>query len=135
MKKRNLLLVIAVTLCSIGFSQNGKFPVKIFIGNTRCGENEEIEISRNQLLKESKLTIIVGEKDTISKMSFTMQTTQGKNLTERISANNNLFTTRMIACIQNKDENTKAKKIWVENIQIETSEGIRRLPMFTIIIK
>jgi hypothetical protein len=41
----------------------------------------------------------------------------------------------MIACIQNKDENTKAKKIWVENIQIETSEGIRRLPMFTIIIK
>jgi hypothetical protein len=135
MNKRNVLLAIAIMLCSIGFSQNGKFPVKIFIGNTLCGENEEIEISRNQLLKESKLTIIAGEKDTISKMSFTMQMTKGKDLTERISANNNLFTTRMIACIKSLDGNTKAKKIWVENIQIETSEGIRRLPMFTIIIK
>ncbi|MCX6230719.1 MAG: hypothetical protein NTZ33_04175 [Bacteroidetes bacterium] len=145
MKKKKFLLAIAVLFCSFGFSQNAQLPVKIFIGNTFCGENVNVKISRDQLLKEGKLKIIVFDKDTITNMSFTMQMSKGKDLTEKMYAVNNLFTPQMIANIKytdtetlanKKDPNTETiiKKIWVENIAINYKNDHRLLPMFTILV-
>lgn len=133
--KKKLLVAIAVMICSVGFSQNGKAIVKIFIGNTICGENATVEIPRTQMLKEGKLTIVVNDKDTISKMSYTMQMMKSDYLTEKITAACSDFPDQAIRYIKPNDTDLKVKKIWVENISIEYKGENRKLPMFTILVK
>jgi len=133
--KKIFLLAIAAIFCSFGFSQNGKAPVKIFIGKILCGENLTVEIQRSQLLIEGKLTIVVSDKDTIHNMSYTLQMMKSENLTEKIKATNCLFPAQAIQYIRPYDTDLKVKKIWVENITIEYKGENIKLPMFTIKIK
>ncbi len=133
--KKILLLGIAVILCNFGFSQNGKATVKIFIGNTLCGENVDVEMQRSQILKEGKLTIVVSEKDTISNMSFTLQMMKSDYLTEKIKATNSVFPVQAVRYLKPNDTDLKVKKIWVENITIEYKGEKVKLPMFTIIVR
>ncbi|MFZ4796564.1 MAG: hypothetical protein ACOYMA_03665 [Bacteroidia bacterium] len=133
--KKKILFAIAVMICSFGFSQNGKATVKIFIGNTLCGENVNVEMQRSQLLKEGKLTIVVSDKDTITNMSFTLQMMKSDYLTEKIKATNSVFPVQAIRYLKPNDTDLKVKKIWVENISIEYKDENVKLPMFTIIVK
>ena len=133
--KKKILFAIAVMICSFGFSQNGKATAKIFIGNTLCGENVNVEMQRSQILKEGKLTIVVSDKDTITNMSFTLQMMKSDYLTEKIKATNSVFPVQAIRYLKPNDTDLKVKKIWVENISIEYKGENVKLPMFTIIVR
>ena len=92
MKKRSLLLVLAVLLWELGFSQKiTEKQVKIYIGNLKC-ENQTT-IFRNQLLSEGRFTFVFNDTDTIKSVSYSMQMLKDNCLTEKNNFKRSYFYT------------------------------------------
>ncbi|MEI6695411.1 MAG: hypothetical protein WCO13_05025 [Bacteroidota bacterium] len=133
MGKRNLLFVAAVMLWSLGFSQKKENQVKVLFGNLRC--DKQIEVTRDQILKEGKLTFVVNDIDTVKTVSYTMQMLKGDDLSEKLPLNSPVFTLRIKNYFKYNKYEAKTKKIWVENLKIDYMGETYKLPMFTMLVK
>jgi uncharacterized protein YlaI len=135
MGKRSLLLVLAILVWGLGFSQQlTEKQVKIYIGSLKC--EKQVEISRIQLLNEGRFTFVVNDTDTIKSVSYSMQMLKADYLTEKTISRGPIFTPTMKNYIKYNKKETKSTKIWVENITIKyKEEEPLELPAFTILIK
>ncbi|MFZ4402013.1 MAG: hypothetical protein ACOYO1_18430 [Bacteroidales bacterium] len=133
MGKRSLIIVAAVMLWSLGFSQKKENQVKVFFGNLSC--DKQIEVTRDQILKEGKLTFVVNDIDTVKTVSYTMQLLKGDDLSAKLPLNSPVFTLRIKNYFKYNKYEAKTKKIWVENIKIDYMGETYKLPMFTMLVK
>lgn len=129
--KSKLISIIFILICRIGFSQNIEYPITVFIGDSKCVD--EIELNRTQLINAGKLSVIANSNDTLTEVSFTMQASIGDELTPKYLAKSPSFTADMIKIINKSDKTNK--KIWIEKITVKYKEEIIKLPDFRIRIK
>ena len=133
MGKRNLLLIVTIMLWSVGFSQSAVNKFKIYIGDSNC--IKQVELTRIQLIKSGKFTVIANEKDTVQSVSYTMQLLKGEDLSEKLVAKSSFFTPRMKSFFVYNKYEAKTKKIWIENFKLEYKGDTIMLPSFTIMVK
>ncbi len=133
MRKSSLVFLFVVLIWNVGFSQITQNKIKIYFGNVLC--EKQVELNRQNFLKEGKFVFIANETDTVKTVSFTLQFLKGENLSEKFIAINPILTGRFKNnFVYNKNE-PRITKIWVENIKIDYKGEVLIVPSFIIVFK
>ncbi|MFZ4401038.1 MAG: hypothetical protein ACOYO1_13455 [Bacteroidales bacterium] len=133
MRKTNLMIVIFVMICNLVFSQTKENSIHVYLGNQKC--EEKMEIQKSQLLKESRLTVIANDKDTLDKVSFTLTLFGTSGDLISLVSKSTFFTPEMKKNIERVIKEGKTKKIYIEYIIAKYKEVDMKLPAIVIELK